>query len=123
MRSKSIHFILGISLLFSTNCKILEQIGILCPADEFITSVIDKNHLPFSETCEDKHQEDESCFCEQDFPNSDNFKFIKSPAVSSSLLLLNIIVVKTNLLNSFLKKELSIPSVSSVLLNSVYLVI
>ncbi len=124
MPSKILNFFLGVSLLFSTNCKNLEQIGILCPADEFLTTAIDKTHIPFYKTCADKHQEDESCICEQDFSNSDNFKFIKSPPLSRSLFFLHIIVVKTSHANPFLtREELSVPTVFSVLLNSVYLLI
>jgi hypothetical protein len=124
MRSKSIHFILGISLFLLINCKILGEFGILCPIDEFAISMFDETHHAFSETCENGHKEDMDCFCEHDFSDSGSFKFKKSSILSNSFLLLTIIEIKTFPINFFLKQKSSrIPNISVVLLTSIHLLI
>ena len=124
MRSKFIHFILGISLFLLINCKILGEFGILCPIDEFAISMFDETHHAFSEACENEHKEDIDCFCEYDFSEPDSFKFIKSSILSTSLYLLRTIEHKTFSINSFLnKKSSSIPNISVVLLTSIHLLI
>ncbi len=125
MRFKLIHFVLGISLFLLINCKILGQLGILCPTDEFMNSMLDETHSPFSESCKDTHKEEMNCFCEQDFSDSDQFKFIKSSILSHSFLLLTIIEINTIPVHSFWqdKKSSSIPNISSILLTSIHLLI
>ncbi len=122
MKSKLFSFALGISLLLFLNCKILNQLGILCPNDEFVVTQFDKTHVPFSENCEEHEKQETNCFCEQDFSNPSKFKFIKSFILVNSVVLISFFLTEPNSNSKFTDKTHYLsPKNSFLFLNSIHL--